>query len=316
MGAWGRGSAWHSKGAGAKYWQQVQSAADGSLCFSARMWIVPGQVEVREDGGSLYVLKALLDVKTKSDHIDDPYSRQCNADPATDAHNEELQRTLVLPEVVKEVNTAPEYAPLRRAFMARIIAQWVRERHQQGHRTSFDKIIDSKNRGPARLDGSWRSKQVFDDYVRSYRDKEFDVTPETTDGRVRRVTRYVYGGADLTNVRLTTVGAADVQQRYPQVTQAAQGSAAKPVTAPDGSIGLGGSVRTPKQGLWDGLKDDATRLTARGWWCSCSPWGVSCSASGAGAAAVPPGEPGSTGRGAVHFLGSGAPAGRTSAGLR
>ncbi|MFF4098929.1 hypothetical protein [Streptomyces sp. NPDC001903] len=246
---------------GAKYWQQIQPGADGSLCFSARMWIVPGQVEVREDGGSLYILKALLDVKTKSDHIDDPYSQPCTSDPATDARNEELERTLVLPEVVKAVNSAPEYAPLRRAFMARIIAQWVRERHQQGHRTSFDKIIDSKDLGPAKLDGTWRPKQVFDDYVRSYREKEFDVTRETTDGGVRRVTRYVYGGADLTNVRLTTVGAAEVQQRYPQVTQAAQGSAAKPVTTPDGSVWLGGSVRAPEQSVWDGLKDDATRLT-------------------------------------------------------
>ncbi|MFD7834293.1 hypothetical protein [Streptomyces sp. NPDC059761] len=246
---------------GAKYWQQIQPGADGSLCFSARMWIVPGQVEVREDGGSLHILKALLDVKTKSDHIDDPYSQPCKTDPATDARNEELERTLVLPEVVKAVNTAPEYAPLRRAFMARIIAQWVRERHQQGHRTSFDKIIDSKNLGPARLDGNWRPKRVFDDYVRSYREKEFDITRETTDGGVRRVTRYVYGGADLTNVQLTTVGAADVQQRYPQVTQAAQGSAGRPVTTADGAIWLGGSVQAPKQGVWDGLKDDATRLT-------------------------------------------------------
>ncbi|MFE2877698.1 hypothetical protein ACFXG6_35145 [Streptomyces roseus] len=246
---------------GAKYWQQIQPGADGSLCFSGRMWIVPGQVEVREDGGSLHILKALLDVKTKSDHIDDPSTQPCKADPATDARNDELHRTLVLPEVVNAVNTAPEYAPLRRAYMARIIAQWVRERHQQGHRTSFDKIIGSGNLGPARLDGSWRPKQVFDDYVRSYRDKEFDITRETADGGVRRVTRFVYGGADLTNVRLTAVGAEEARQRYPQVTRAAQDSAAKAVTAPDGSIWLGGTARVPEQGFWDGLTDDVTRLT-------------------------------------------------------
>ncbi|MFF3652560.1 hypothetical protein ACFYXV_28425 [Streptomyces sp. NPDC002181] len=246
---------------GAKYWQQIRPGADGSLCFSGRMWIVPGQVEVREDGGSLQILKALLDVKTKSDHIDDPSSQPCKADPATDARNEELHRTLVLPEVVKAVNTAPEYAPLRRAFMARIVAQWVRERHQQGHRTSFDKIIGSGSLGPARLEGSWRPKQVFEDYVRSYRDKEFDITREATESGVQRVTRFVYGGADLTNVRLTAVGAAEAQQRYPQLNRAAQDSAAKAVTAPDGSIWLGGAARAPEQGFWDGLKDDADRLT-------------------------------------------------------
>ncbi|MFF2620137.1 hypothetical protein [Kitasatospora sp. NPDC058046] len=246
---------------GAKYWQQLQSSSDGALCFSSRMWIVPGQVEVREDGGSLYILKALLDVKTKSENIDDPYSQGCKTDPATDAHHEELERTLVLPEVIKAVNTDPEYAPLRRAFMARIIAQWARERHQQGHRTAFDDIIDSKELGPARLEDGWRPKQVFDDYVRSYRDHEFDITRESTDGGVQQVTRYVFGGADLTNVRLTGVTEADARQRYPQVTRAAQDSVTRQVTAPDGSIWLGGTVQAPEQGFWDQLKVGITRLT-------------------------------------------------------
>ncbi|WP_028811992.1 hypothetical protein [Streptomyces flavidovirens] len=246
---------------GKRYWRELRPSADGSSCLSSRMWITPGQVEVREDGGSLYILKAQLDVKTKSEHIDDPYSKSCDADPVTDAHNEDLERTLVLPEIVKAVNTAPEYAPLRRAFMARIIAQWVRERHQQGHRTSFDDLIDSKELGPSELDGNWRPKEVFDDYVHSYRHHEFDITRKTRDGASERITRYVYGGADLTNVQLTSVTAQEMDARYPQLDQSAQTSAGRPVTAADGSIWLGGSIRSPEEGFWEGLKDEADRLT-------------------------------------------------------
>ncbi|MFH8573654.1 hypothetical protein [Streptomyces sp. NPDC017993] len=246
---------------GKQYWRQLKSSADGSLCFSSRMWIVPGKVEVRQDGDALYILKAQLDVKTQSDHIDDPYAKSCNADPATNAHNENLERTLVLPKVVQAVNTAPEYAPLRRAFMARIIAQWVRERHQQGNRTSFDSLIGSKNLGPAKMTGDWRPRKVFDDYVRSYRNKEFDITRETNDGRFRRVTRYVYGGADLTNVRLTGVSSTEMRKRYPQLAQSARSSTDRRVTAADGSIWLGGSVQAPERGFWDDLKDQATRLS-------------------------------------------------------
>ncbi|MFJ9855231.1 hypothetical protein [Streptomyces sp. NPDC101150] len=246
---------------GKQYWRQLKSSADGSLCFSSRMWIVPGTVEVRQDGDALYILKAQLDVKTQSDHIDDPYAKPCNADPSTNAHNENLERTLVLPKVVKAVNTDPEYAPLRRAFMARIIAQWVRERHQQGHRTSFDTLIGSKDLGPAKMTGDWRPRKVFDDYVRSYRNKEFDIKRETTDGRYKRITRYVYGGADLTNVRLTGVSSADMRKRYPQLAQSARSSTGRRVTAADGSIWLGGSVPAPERGFWDDLKDQATRLT-------------------------------------------------------
>ncbi|WP_407547549.1 hypothetical protein QOM21_00855 [Streptomyces sp. Pv4-95] len=247
---------------GKQYWRQLKSSADGSLCFSSRMWIVPGKVEVRQDGDALYVLKAELDVKTQSDHIDDPYSKPCNADAATNAHNENLERTLVLPKIVQAVNNGPEYAPLRRAFMARIIAQWVRERHQQGHRTSFDSLIGSKDLGPAKMTGDWRPRKVFDDYVRSYRNKEFDITRETNDGRFKRVTRYVYGGADLTNVRLTGVSGTEMRTRYPQLARSARSSTDRRVTAADGSIWLGGSVQTPERGFWDDLKDQVTRLTS------------------------------------------------------
>jgi hypothetical protein len=222
---------------------------------------VPGQVEVREDGDSLYILKALLDVKTQSEHINDPYSQPCNASPAVDAHNESVERTLVLPQIVQAVNTAPEYAPLRRAFMARIIAQWVRDRYQQGKRTSFDKLIDSGDLGQAKLGGGWSPKDVFNAYVRSYRDKEFDITRQTSDGDVTRVARYVFGGVDLTNTPLTTVTAAQMSKEDPQVAQSAQASAQHPVTAADGSIWLGGSIQVPKPGLWAGLVDGATRLT-------------------------------------------------------
>lgn len=246
---------------GKRFWREIRPSADGSLCFSSRMWIVPGQVEVREDGDAFYILKALLDVKTESMNIDDPYAGSCDSDPVADAQNENLERTLVLPEIVKAVNAAPEYAPLRRAFMARIIAQWIRERHQQGHQTSFDDVIDSKELGGSKLDGSWRPKDVFDDYVHSYRHKEFDVTRKTTEGRVTRVTRYSYGGADLTQVDLTTVGEAEMRERYPRLAESAQASAEHQVTADDGSVWLGGSTAPPEQGFWDGLKDDADRVT-------------------------------------------------------
>ncbi|MFF3982219.1 hypothetical protein [Streptomyces sp. NPDC001828] len=79
---------------GSKYRQRIQSGADGTLCSSGRMWIAPGKVEVRDDGGSLYILKASLDVKAKSDHINDPHSQSCTTDPATGARNEGLERTL------------------------------------------------------------------------------------------------------------------------------------------------------------------------------------------------------------------------------
>ncbi|MEU6055819.1 hypothetical protein ABZ829_35975 [Streptomyces xanthochromogenes] len=55
---------------------------------------------------------------------------------------------------------------------------------------------------------------------------------------------------------------ADRHQWYPQITQGAQGSASRPITAPDGSIRLVGVVRAPDQGVWDGLQKNVRRLTS------------------------------------------------------
>ncbi|WP_030748282.1 hypothetical protein [Streptomyces sp. NRRL F-5135] len=245
---------------GKRFWRDIRPSANGSLCLSSRMWIVPGKIEVHENGEALHILEAPLDVKTESLNVDDPDAGSCDTDPVADAHNENLERTLVLPEIRKAVNTAPEYAPLRRAFLARIIAQWVRKRHQQGHRTSFDGVIDSEEPGES-THGGRSPKDVFDDYVHSYRHKEFDVTRRTTEGRVTRVTRYVYGGADFTRVDLTTVGKVDMRERYPQFVESAQASVERQVTAADGSVWLGGSTIPAEEGFWSSLKDDAVRMT-------------------------------------------------------
>ena len=119
---------------GKRYWDAMTAGVTGTLCFSSRVWIVPGKVEVREDGSSLYVLRADLDVKAESEKGRGLGADCPPVDPATDERRERVERELVLPEIVKAVNTAPEYAPLRRAFLARVVAQWIRQRHDAGRR--------------------------------------------------------------------------------------------------------------------------------------------------------------------------------------
>ncbi|MEV0528853.1 hypothetical protein AB0I66_36080 [Streptomyces sp. NPDC050439] len=245
---------------GKRFWREIRPSANGSLCLSSRMWIVPGKIEVHEEGESLHILKALLDVKTESLNVDAPETGACDNDPAADAHNENLDRTLVLPEMRKAVNTAAEYAPLRRAFLARIVAQWVKKRHQQGHQTSFDGAIAGEQ--PVSSSHGGRSpRDVFDDYVHSYQHKEFDITRRTTKGRLTRVTRYVYGGADFTRVKLAKVGEAEMRERYPRFVESAQASVERQVTAANGTVWLGGSTIPAEEGFWSGLKDDAVRAT-------------------------------------------------------
>jgi hypothetical protein len=227
---------------GARYWRAF--GASGSSCYTSRFWIVPGDVQVREAGSSLYILKATLAVKAQSMHIDG-LAHPCNSSPESDARNERLEKAMVVPKVAEAVNNAPEYAPIRRAFLARVIAQWIRKRHQEGHPTSFDDLVDSGDLGSANLQGGWRPKQVFDSYVRSIQDGEFTYHQTGKNGSVREIK---LGGVDFSKVGSTPISAAQMDQQHPRLTQTVRASGDRPAAAPDGTIWLGESNPAPDPG--------------------------------------------------------------------
>nr|WP_189181189.1 hypothetical protein [Microbispora rosea] len=245
---------------GKKYWKRVLGSGSAEKCFSTRMWIVPGRVQVYEEADSLFVLDAPLAVKLKAEDIGGSYS--CGSpDPAETARIEKLQRTMVLPEIVKRINTAPEYAPLRRAFTARVVAQWIRERHREGRRTSFDQLIDSGDLGSAKLADDWSPRQVFDAYVRSLKEGEFSVKQTIRQGNTTVIHRFVFGGVDFSSVRMTPVGAAEMEQRHPHLPRVVQASMERPQAGADGLTWLGETGHLPAPGMWTRITDGIADIT-------------------------------------------------------
>ncbi|MFB4304192.1 hypothetical protein [Actinomadura sp. NTSP31] len=236
-------------GLGAKYWDALMGGST-KACYSSRMWIVPGDVEVREDGSSLYILKADLAVKAKAQHIANAGKLSCVSDPASDARNERLEQRMIVPAVVKAVNTAPEYAPIRRAFLARVIAQWIRKRHQDGHRTSFDGLIGSGNIGPAKLQDGWTPRQVYDSFVRSIQNGDFTYTQTINRGGVREMRHMVTGGVDFSKIPMSAIDSARMDREHPRLPQTVEESATRPASAADGSVWLGETAESPDNGLW------------------------------------------------------------------
>ncbi|MGI5170401.1 hypothetical protein ACQEU3_39230 [Spirillospora sp. CA-253888] len=228
---------------GARYWREL-GAETGAVCYSSRMWIVPGDVQVREDGDSLYIIKADLSVKAKAQQV---AGMACTPDPASSARNEQLEQRLLVPKIIEAVNTDPEYAPLRRAFLARVIAQWIRNRHQQGRRTSFDHLIDSGDLGPARLQGTWKPQQVFDRYVASIKGGEFSYTQRSEDGR--SIIKMTFGGVDFVQLDPSRLSAAQMDQRSPRLPQTVRASQNSPTAASDGSIWLGEAAEADGNGM-------------------------------------------------------------------
>ena len=235
---------------GAAYWRAL-GVSGGQSCYSSRMWIVPGDVEVRQDGDSLYVLKATLEVKAKPEVVAGLGQTSCNQDPQQTARDAKVEQQMVVPEIQKQVNSAPEYAALRQAFLARVVAQWLLDRHAAGHATSFDKLIGSGDLGPAALHGSWRPKQVYDAYLTSIKNGTF--TYHQTEHVGNATVTYVMrtGGVDFSKLNSTQLSGADMNREVPGLQQTIAGSTTSPTTAADGSIWLGDTAKAPSVSAWD-----------------------------------------------------------------
>ncbi|MEU6484077.1 hypothetical protein [Streptomyces sp. NPDC046887] len=245
---------------GAEYWRRL-SGSSGPSCYSSRMWIVPGTVEVRQDGSSLYVLKAALDVKAKPETIAGLEQDACNTDPAETARNARVEQEMVVPRIVKAVNTAPEYAPLRQVFLARVVAQWIRDRHAEGESTSFDELIDSGDLGSAVETGAWKPQQVYDTYVRSIREGSFTYRQTTRVGDTTVTYVMRTGGVDFSKLSPARLSAADMNRRVPGLPETVAKSARRPATAADGSIWLADTAEAPAVSTWDRVRDYATGRT-------------------------------------------------------
>jgi hypothetical protein len=209
-------------------------ALAGEKCVQMRQWIVPGQAAVREDAGQLYILDAPLQVKMESDVVNSvgvgggPAGCPGQSDADT-TRNEQLFRSTILPLVVKAVNTAPEYADLRRVYVSRIAAQWYRERSTTRH-TAYSNLIDQGNADAWPSRQPWDPKEVWQRYVKAYKDGEFTYEQRVNRGDVIEVHSYVYGGVDLTKIPRVRLSADALAKQRPALAATAAQAAYAPAT--------------------------------------------------------------------------------------
>ncbi|MDO0914955.1 hypothetical protein QQM39_30260 [Streptomyces sp. DT2A-34] len=188
---------------GRKFWEGVRGD-----CMSFRNWILPAPASVHQDGDRLYILDAPLDVQMETQYLKDngvSSAPSCpEQDQATEDHNEAHFRRLILPELKEAINTAPEYAALRRVYLARVAAEWYRDLSLT-KKTTYGDLIDSGDIDAWRTADGWQPTDTFDRYVDSYTKGEFKITDRTTSGDTTYVRSYVYGGVDLTDIPVKEV---------------------------------------------------------------------------------------------------------------
>ncbi|MCF4121070.1 hypothetical protein L1785_08755 [Antribacter sp. KLBMP9083] len=153
---------------GQAFWDSVERTDDGLICHGwYRFWVDPKPATVREDGDQLYILDAPLRAQIEPIEVDWelPGEDLC-ADAPEDLvdRNTQLLADTFAPLLEQAVNTAPEYADLRRVYTARVAAEWLKQRDAERPGAFHDVIGSGDVSGwPARTE--WDPQDVFDAYL-------------------------------------------------------------------------------------------------------------------------------------------------------
>jgi uncharacterized repeat protein (TIGR01451 family) len=218
---------------GAAFWQEFDALydnrPDGNYCFSFRQEIVPAPASVRETGDELYILDAPLRIEAVAQHY--PGYTPCSDAEALDPRKQELYRRVIVPVVEQAVNTAPEYAALRRVYLSRVAAEWFRQRSAK-HRTGVSRIVDSGVVDPWALNPPWDPKPVFDEMVRSLTHGEFVVERQKQTGEVVWTRIYSFGGVNFSSrMERRNISARQFKANYPRLTAKVRRAEHEPSTA-------------------------------------------------------------------------------------
>jgi hypothetical protein len=155
-------------------------------------------------------------------------------------------------------------------YLARVAAEWYRQRHTG----ALTKMIDSGDVSRWQALQKWSSQQVFDEYVKSYKQGEYHVTKKLVSGNYRYTFTYTDGGVDFADVPFSQMTQATFRQEHPDLAKVVQQSFRKASSDQHDTVWLGDSgnvsapVNTPAGDPQD-LPDDSSATpsshTSTGW---------------------------------------------------
>lgn len=170
-------------------------------------WIVPDKIYAYESPYGIYVVNSSLNISQEPVYEYSNFSIECQdvssvsdeclgllkeAAVEYSRYAAEQEQELIHPLVVEEINNAENYSDLRDVYASLTLAQWYKS-----HNYFTPKSIEADNR--------WDPTAVWEEYVKSYTEKEFEchVNETVTVGNVRYtyINTYSVGGVDLTDIQ-------------------------------------------------------------------------------------------------------------------
>ncbi|MDE2027726.1 MAG: hypothetical protein KGJ11_04205, partial [Candidatus Omnitrophica bacterium] len=154
-----------------------------------KVWIMPDQAQVFENGPAAYVTKATLKVMLDEDYM----ARQKHRAVRSTGISSQIVRQIILPEIEKEVNTGRNFAPLRQIYGAMVLAKWYKQTIANG---LLDAVYTNKDK-TAGVDLSDPSvkEQIYERYIQAYKKGVFNyIKEDALPGGQKMPRKYFSGG--------------------------------------------------------------------------------------------------------------------------
>lgn len=210
---------------GAEFFGSLEPGPRGELCWGSwRMWVEPLPASVREDGDQLYILDAPLRVQMEPFEVEAPSGPgpSCEELVPQDVLERNTRRLIdsMVPLIEQDVNTAPEYADLRRVYTARIAAEWLRQRDAV-RPGAFHDVIDSGDVSAWPVREGWDPQDVYDAFLEARRTVQFRYEYEFGD---QPYYLDVTGGIEFPDAPRDPVSAAEFEREHPTLPRTVAGA--------------------------------------------------------------------------------------------
>lgn len=169
------------KDLGKEFWSRVYAKAQQQFGTTNvpvntfnKVWILPDQAQVYENGGAAYVTQSTLKVMLDEDYT--ALQKHMPVHNSTDSIGSQIIRQIILPEIKKEVNTGKNFAPLRQIYQALILAKWYKETIQN---SLLDAIYTNKKKiAGVNLNDPTVKEQIYERYLKAYKKGAFNFIKE------------------------------------------------------------------------------------------------------------------------------------------
>lgn len=172
---------------GKEFWSRVYARARarfGTTDFPVntfnKVWIMPDQAQVFENGSAAYVTKSTLRVLLDEDYLAERKHQAAKASGISS----QVVRQIVIPEIEKEVNAGKNFAPLRQIYQGLILAKWYKETIQNA---LLDTLYTNKKKvAGVNVDDPAVKEAIYERYLKAYKTGAFNLIKEDTspDGQV------------------------------------------------------------------------------------------------------------------------------------